>query len=166
MAADASELNLSVAPLYPVDNYEDVFVDLYKRITKRDIARLCWRTDMPPQTLRAFLNFMDNRKAVFIVFDNHECAGLFWIEDIISGVQCEFSGWIPFAYRGLDSELIMRYSLDFVHEKIHIPCIRCQTPWPSGRSICLRAGMTLEHVLSPYSTGAKMGKLWIFKDLR
>lgn len=164
MAADADSLDLVTAPLYPVDNYVDVFVDLYRRISKRDMARLFWRTDTPPQTLRQFLDVMNNNRAAFMTFDGSECAGAFWIEDIVSGMQCEFSGWIPFAYRGLDSEQIFRHALNFVHEKLHIPTVRCYTPWTSARAICARAGMILEATLSPYYSASKSNKLWVFRD--
>lgn len=140
MATDADFI-IQFIPLYPVDDFEQVYVQLYKMITKRDMARMVWQSSTPPQSLREFLNFCSGPRACFVAMHLEGICGFFWLEDIVSGIQCELSGWIPFRYRGDDAHDILRQGLGFVAEKMQFPTVFCRTPFRSARGICVRAGM-------------------------
>jgi len=159
MATNEDCLRIDITPLYPVDDYEEAFLILYRQITKRDLERITWRHTDRPTTLRKFLNYMAGPRAAFLVIHEGDVAGLFWLEDIVSGVQCELGGWIPYRYRGLGSEQILRQTLEYTSEKMQFPAVFCHTPWQSARAICRRAGMVEVAALDFY-TGAKANKLY------
>lgn len=161
MATDESII-VNFCPLYPVDTFEQVYVKLYGMISKRDMARMVWQSSDPPQSLRSLLNFAAGQRACFVGMDRENICGFFWIEDIVSGVQCELSGWMPFAYRGEDSHHILQQALDFVAGQMKFPTVFCRTPFQSARMICTRAGMECVAALDFY-TGTRMNKLYILR---
>jgi RimJ/RimL family protein N-acetyltransferase len=164
MAAD--DVELKVFALYPIDDWEAQVVELHHLIHRRDLERLSWFTDEPPYSLRKFLAFINDQKALFVVMNGADVAGAFWISDVVSGRQCEFTGWIPFAYRGGSSEEICLTALDYIHDILKIPRIFLRSPWGTAHSLCERLGLRLVAVLHDYYVGERRCTLRTYESSR
>lgn len=144
------ENEVSLLPLYPVDDYEDVIYQIYKRICDSDLSRIFWF--MPEQiSLRTFLDYMDDRRLLIGSFDQEmELVGIFWLENMVTDQLCEMGGWLPFSSRGGNAPDLMRQALAYVHDTMKIRSVMVKTPWKTAYRLCCRVNMDLVAKIENY----------------
>jgi RimJ/RimL family protein N-acetyltransferase len=138
---DPGRFIVSVLPL-SVEHHPDILLYIYNRMRGRGLASFFWdrQKEMP---FAHFLRFFssDEGRALLAIAHHNNIVGAVSLSDFCDSYRAQIGFWLDPRYRGINSHLIGKQGLAYLHGTIGLENLYAMTPWFHAKQYAYRIGM-------------------------